>query len=78
MGKIRCVCDNIISDVYGWHAESFTEDMIGIEDAYDPGEGRSILECNKCGCLIIEDPIGTCRVKFYLPENKKFNRLFRD
>jgi hypothetical protein len=83
MGKIRCICDNILSDTCGEDGEAFRQvdsyegSSAGFE-VYREGDGRSILECNKCGCLLIEDPINSNTVKFYKPENGKFNKLFKE
>jgi hypothetical protein len=86
MGKLLCGCGNILSDVCGNDGEAFTEDMHkqiykeGFdyeEDIYILGDGRSIIECVECGAIAIEDPIGTAHVKWYIPENRKFNQLFR-
>jgi hypothetical protein len=87
MGKLLCICGNILSDTCGCDGEAFTEDQMiktdlnetdGFEDeVYIAGDGRSIFECEKCGALAIEDPINSPMVKFYQPENGKFNKLFR-
>lgn len=86
MGKLACICGNILSDVCGNDAEAFREDQIeiitriGFEDdieCYESGDGRGILECEECGSLAIEDPMNSNTVKFYIPENRKFNKLFR-
>ena len=65
MGKLACICGNILSDTCGDDGEAFTEDQIqvtdlnetdGFEDeVYIAGEGRSILECEKCGALAYEN-----------------------
>lgn len=78
MGKLECICGEILSDTCGEDAYAFTEhelDKIG-DDERDP-DYRGILECPKCGTLAIEDPIDSCEVKFYKPDNCKFNKLFR-
>ncbi len=82
MGKLKCICGNILSDTCGDDGEAFTEDQaqeidFHNDDCYFAGEGRSILECRKCGALAIEDPIDSCNVKFYEPENKQYNGLFK-
>lgn len=81
MANLLCACGNILSDTCGTDAEVFTEDQITDSDypyeCYLPGDGRSILECEKCGALAIEDPIGSNMVIFYLPDNDKFNKLFK-
>ena len=76
MGRIACLCGNILSDVCGSDAEAFCYNENISAEYYEIGEGREILECDECGCLLIEDPKQTCKVKFYLPENKKCNHLF--
>jgi hypothetical protein len=81
MGKMACICGNIISDVCGDDAEAFAECQMGStidheDDVYLAGDGRSIMECSECGSLLIEDPPGTSNFKIYCPENKKFNKLF--
>lgn len=83
MAKLLCICGNILSDVCGYDAEAFSENSIELiegtqEYAFIPGDGRSILECEKCGALAIEHPFETCFVQFYLPENGKYNDLFRN
>lgn len=82
MGNLSCICGNILSDICGCDVEAFTQDQIrsvdfNENDYFLVGEGKSILECKECGALAIEDPIDSCYVKFYLPENGKFNRLFK-
>jgi len=83
MGKLACICGYILSDNCGCDGEAFSEDQIQFvgfnEDYYYPVSfGRSILECPHCGALAIEDPIETCYVKFYKPDNGKYNKLFHD
>lgn len=83
MGKIKCICDNILSDTCGDDGEAFKETDSYYDgshgfECYKEGEGRSILECNKCGCLLIEDPIDSCFVKYYKPVNGMFNKIFRE
>jgi len=73
MGKLKCLCDYILSDTCGDDGEAFSDEL----ETYHPGEGRSILECPKCGTLAIEDPKESCFVKFYKPDNGQFNALFR-
>lgn len=87
MGILKCICGNALYDTDGGDGEAFTEDQIiiadlnetdGVEDeVYSSGDGRSILECEECGALAIEDPLESCYVKYYLPENRKFNGLFK-
>jgi hypothetical protein len=81
MSVITCVCGNLLPDIYECDTEGFTANQIKIfgcmdQEYYEPGEGRSILECERCGALAIEHPRITSSVKFYLPENGKFNNLF--
>jgi hypothetical protein len=81
MGNMACLCGNIISDVCGSHGEAFSEEQVESMGFYENeffsrGCGRSVFECEKCGCLLIEDPIDSCKIKYYVPENKKFNKLF--
>jgi hypothetical protein len=85
MVVLKCICGNLLFDTCESDGEAFTEDQgvsvtkIGeFEDEYYPvGEGRDILECEKCGALAIEDPLDSAYVKYYLPESKKFNGLFK-
>lgn len=82
MGKIQCLCGNVLHDTCGDDAEIFTEDQIvsvGFyeNEYYSAGDGRSVLECEKCGRLLIEDPLGSCYVKYYAPDNGVFNKIFR-
>ena len=83
MGKLACICGNILSDTCGGDAEIFVEEQIEriggcVEDHYYPmGDGRGILECEECGTLAIEDPINSATVKFYRPYAKKIDLLFR-
>jgi len=83
MGKVACICGNILSDNDYICGEAFKERdsvMDGFQETeyYIVGNGREILECNKCGTLRIEDPIGTCTGIYYKPENGQFNKLFRE
>ncbi len=77
MGKLACICGNILSDTCGSGGEAFEENQMNENEFYLAGEGRSILECEECGALAIEYPIESSYVKYYLPENGKFNGLFR-
>lgn len=77
MGKLRCVCENILSDTCGDDGEAFSQKDMDKDEHYEAGMGRGILECEKCGALAIEDPKESCYVKYYIPENGKFNGLFR-
>lgn len=70
MGKLKCICGNILSDTCGDHAYAFKD----VDKESDINRG--ILECEKCGALCIEDPIDSCYVKFYIPYNGKPNYLF--
>ena len=77
MGRLLCVCGNIISDIggddaYACKALEFEKDDI----PWNEKQARGILECDECGVLAIEDPIDSNKVKFYIPHNKKHNRLF--
>jgi hypothetical protein len=74
MGKLKCICDNILSDTCGEHAYAFRKKDIHKED----GDNRGILECEECGALCIEDPIDSCYVTYYIPYNGKPNYLFID
>ncbi len=71
MGKLKCICGNILSDTCGANGYAFKPDGA-------PDQERSILECEKCGALSIEHPINSCYVLYYIPENKKFNMLFKE
>ena len=76
MGKYKCICGNVVSDVYepdtnlGYLISSWDRDL-GIQD-----RERTVHECDQCGCLSIEDPIGTCNHKFYKPHDGKSAELF--
>lgn len=77
MGSFKCICGNIISDVcepdekLGFLYNSWDENLS--EDC----DSRSVWECNECGTLALEDPLGTNRIKFYIPENKEIGNLFK-
>ncbi len=77
MGKFLCVCGNIVSDVcepdtnLGFLISSWDKDLS------IPDRDRTVYECDKCGALAIEEPIGTCYHKFYIPEDKKSSELFK-
>lgn len=77
MGKLQCVCGNILSDTCGDDAYAFTQYQLDEEMITENADNRGILECPQCGALAIEDPIDSPKVQFYIPENGKFNRLFR-
>lgn len=69
MGKVLCVCGEIISDVCG--ADGFVASFVGKEE-----DERDVLECKKCGCLIIDDPLNFSKCLFYIPSNDKCNFIF--
>jgi hypothetical protein len=77
MGKFRCICDNIISDIcepdhnLGYLRSSWDENL-GILD-----KERTVYECEKCGTLAIEYPWNSCYHKFYIPEEKDPKYLFK-
>lgn len=77
MGKLQCICGNILSDTCGDDAYAFTESQLEEEMIYGNADYRGILECPECGTLSIQDPINSPHVKYYRPENGCFNKLFR-
>lgn len=81
MGKLKCVCGNILSDTWGNDAEAFVENQSRRNDMEDEvymvGDGRGILECEECGTLAIENPLNSSKVSFYMPDNDKCNYLFK-
>jgi hypothetical protein len=76
MARIVCICGNHLSDACGDDGHCFSGDPGYFHE--DSNEYRGILECNECGTLAIEDPKNSCYVKWYKPENGKFNRLFHE
>ncbi len=78
MGKLKCICGEILSDTCGDDAYAFTKYQLDQESETQDAYNRGILECPKCGTLAIEDPINSYHVQYYKPENGKFNKLFRN
>jgi hypothetical protein len=78
MGKLKCICGEILSDTCGDDAYIFTDleiEKIKADDGYV--EYRGVLECYECGTLAIEDPIDSNSFLLYKPANGKYNKLFR-
>ena len=77
MGKFRCICGNIISDVCE------PDELLGFlysswdENLSEDSDYRTVWECDKCGTLAIEHPLETNLIKFYVPEDKIIGNLFK-
>lgn len=78
MGKIKCICGNIISDV------CYPNPSLGhLTSSYSEDEGRedddiSVLECNICGSLLIDDPFDASNVIIYQPTDKKYHEILKE
>lgn len=87
MGKLRCPCGNVISNVqwpcpYVGYAVTQTD----YDDHSDNSEdgvrelvmgSRSIWECSECGRISFDEPRGEHTVKWYVPEDGKPGHLMR-
>lgn len=78
MGVLKCICGNLLYDTCGPDGEAFSEIQLDENNKYEAGKGRGILECEKCGAISIENPINSCYVIYYIPENKQYNGLFKN
>ncbi len=77
MGKLKCICGNILSDTchpdinQGLLISSWDDENHNFENNYE------VMECDKCGALAIEYPKNSPEVKWYIPFDGKCLNLFK-
>jgi len=77
MGKLRCKCGNILSnvaspnEVEGYLIKDQDLEFEGLRDSSDIMDiGRLVWECNECGRLAVSYPgKDDATVKWYVPED---------
>jgi len=79
MGKILCECGYIHSNSSGYDGDLFKEDewMVS-EEEQENLDTLSVLECPKCGNLMIDDPKDLSKMITYRPFNGKYNKILHD
>jgi predicted RNA-binding Zn-ribbon protein involved in translation (DUF1610 family) len=79
MGKILCECGYLHSDTCGYDGYLFKEAEMNVSDEERENlNPLSVLECPKCGNLMIDDPNDCKKMITYKPYNNKYNKLLHD
>jgi hypothetical protein len=77
MGKIACICGNVISDVC-WPGAYVGHLITSYSKDQEREEDMEVLECNHCGCLLIENPNNDREMIMFQPVDKKYHAILMD